>query len=111
MKRPRKNIKINSALLGCILIAGCGGGGSGTTGQASNTAVVQSRNSVLGKYCSACHAPPSPDLHSKSEWPGVVDRMNMHRVEARMSALTDHERQEVLAYLQSHAAAESDAVQ
>ena len=96
-------MKRNRALLYCILLAGCSGGGSGSAGHAPDTAAVQPPAGVLGQHCSQCHAAPSPDLHSKSEWPSVVARMEMHRVEARMPALTDHERQDVLAYLQSHA--------
>ena len=104
MKRPKASMKRNRALLYCLLLAGCGSNGGTADHHAADAASVQSRNGVLGKYCSSCHAPPSPKLHSKSEWPGVVARMNLHRVEARMTALTDPERQQVLAYLQSHAA-------
>jgi mono/diheme cytochrome c family protein len=86
----------------CILLAGCSGGGSGTGGHTADTAAVQ-HSGVLGQHCSACHAPPSPKLHSKSEWPSVVARMDMHRMEARMPALTDQQRKQVLAYLESHA--------
>jgi mono/diheme cytochrome c family protein len=94
----------NKALLACILLAGCSGSGSGTADHTSkSTATVQQHTGVLGQHCSACHAPPSPKLHSKSEWPSVVARMDMHRMDARMPALTDQERQDVLDYLESHA--------
>lgn len=94
-------MKTSKALVCCALLAGCSG--SGTSEQPAHVADVQSHHGVLGKYCSVCHAPPSPRLHSKAEWPSVISRMDLHRVEARLPALTDSERQQVLAYLQSHA--------
>jgi len=55
------------------------------------------------QHCSACHAPPSAKLHSSEEWTAVINRMDLHRLEARMPSLTDSDRAAVLAYLQSHA--------
>ena len=99
--RIRTSLKASKALICCALLAGCSGSG---TSKQSHVADVQQYHGVLGKYCAACHAPPSPHLHSKAEWPSVVSRMDMHRMEARMPALTASQHQEVLGYLQSHAA-------
>ena len=90
----------SKALIYCALLAGCSG--SGTPEKSAHVATVQ-QHGVLGQYCSECHAPPSPRLHSKSEWPSVLSRMDLHRVEARLPALTPSQRKAVLAYLQSHA--------
>ena len=94
-------MKTSRAQVCCALLAGCSG--CGTSEQPAHVADVQGHHGVLGKCCSVCHAPPSPRLHSKAEWPSVISRMDLHRVEARLPALTDSERQQVLAYLQSHA--------
>ncbi len=94
-------MKTSKALVCCALLAGCSG--SGTSEQPAHVADVQIHHGVLGKYCSECHAPPAPRLHSKAEWPSVVSRMDMHRMEARLPALTKSEHEQVLAYLQSHA--------
>jgi len=32
---------------------------------------------LLRQFCTQCHNLPSPGLHTASEWPQVVDRMNM----------------------------------
>lgn len=63
---------------------------------------------LLSRYCSQCHAVPSPQLHTASEWRNVVDRMAN-----RMEMLGDHpmmsvdspsrdELDAVVAYLMSH---------
>lgn len=33
---------------------------------------------LVGKYCSQCHAVPSPSLHTQAEWSGVTSRMREH---------------------------------
>ena len=33
---------------------------------------------LVGKYCTQCHAAPSPSLHTKEEWAGVTQRMRGH---------------------------------
>ncbi|MDA8383833.1 MAG: hypothetical protein M0037_12420 [Betaproteobacteria bacterium] len=32
---------------------------------------------LLQQFCTQCHALPAPSLHTASEWPQVVERMNM----------------------------------
>ncbi|HKJ83252.1 MAG TPA: hypothetical protein VJ961_04440 [Mariprofundaceae bacterium] len=87
-------------LLCCALIAGCGSGSRTDDTQASASA---STADILVQHCSACHAPPSPKLHSKDEWPRVVARMERHRLDGRLPALSTQEQDEVVAYLQAHA--------
>lgn len=94
-------MKTGKALICCALLAGCSG--SGTPEKAASVADAPSHHGVLGKYCSECHVPPAPTMHSRDEWPSVVSRMDMHRMEARLPALTADEHKAVLAYLQSHA--------
>jgi len=33
---------------------------------------------LVSKYCSQCHAPPPPSLHTQEEWVGVTQRMRGH---------------------------------
>lgn len=87
-----------------LLLAACSGGGSGSAG--SSGAIAPDETSaapILVKHCSACHAPPSAKEHRREEWPSVIERMNMHRLQARMPTLDDKEKQAVLAFLQTHA--------
>lgn len=41
--------------------------------------------SLLARYCSQCHGLPGPGLHTSSEWPAVISRMN-----ARMQMMQGH---------------------
>ena len=33
---------------------------------------------LVSRYCGACHAPPSPALHTLGEWAGVAEKMMAH---------------------------------
>lgn len=101
MMRKKRRIKRSELLLCCALLAGCGSGSR--SGDADADVPAEPVSALLVRHCSVCHAPPSPRLHAKSEWPNVIARMDMHRVEARMPALSRDEHDEVLAYLQAHA--------
>lgn len=61
----------------------------------------------IGKYCSACHAIPSPMMHSATDWPSVARRMwlRMDRIEGRFDVPvpTPAERLVMLEYLLSNA--------
>jgi len=57
----------------------------------------------LQLWCAQCHAPPSPRLHKRDEWPLVVRRMQHHRLDARMPPVPDDARKSVVAWLQKHA--------
>lgn len=63
---------------------------------------------VLTYYCSQCHYPPSPGMHTATEWPQVVHRMSMRmQMMARhggvLAAASAPELDALLAYLQAHA--------
>lgn len=53
--------------------------------------------------CMACHAPPAPSLHSREEWPGVVQRMDAAMRAAGTLGLRGEERAAVLRFLERHA--------
>ncbi len=56
---------------------------------------------LVTKYCSQCHAAPSPALHSNSEWNAVTSRMRDHIHDLSGSAMPD---------LKTPSAAELDAI-
>ncbi len=56
-------------------------------------------HSVVGKHCSACHAPPTPKAHTANEWPSVVTRMQQHRYKQGKKPLTEAELHAVIDYL------------
>lgn len=62
---------------------------------------------ILRKYCTQCHALPSPAMHGPVDWPGVARRMWV-RIDMMAGALgiqtpTTAERSQLLAYLQANA--------
>jgi cytochrome c2 len=62
---------------------------------------------VLRKYCTQCHALPSPAMHGPVDWPGVARRMWV-RIDMMAGSLgiqtpSTAERAELLAYLQANA--------
>jgi len=58
---------------------------------------------VLARYCSHCHAPPSPRLHRAGDWARIVARMDRHRLDAGLRPLAPSARREILHYLRKHA--------
>lgn len=62
---------------------------------------------LLQQTCTQCHNLPGPGLHTASEWPQVLARMNMRMQMMRgimgVVAPTGAELETVLAYLQEHA--------
>lgn len=58
---------------------------------------------LMVKWCGDCHAPPDPSVHKPDRWPGVVLRMDRHRVSKGLGKIAEPERQELIEYLQSHA--------
>jgi mono/diheme cytochrome c family protein len=71
----------------------------------------ESRGAKLtAKYCSSCHALPSPQMHAAADWPSVAERM-FRRMEMmsgmmnRMSVEGPTEKQQgvIVEYLQAHA--------
>lgn len=65
---------------------------------------------LVTQYCIQCHASPSPKQHSASNWPSVVERMNMrmqwmsqNNSSMNIKAPTNEELRTIIAYLQDHA--------
>jgi len=55
------------------------------------------------RQCSSCHRPPMPDVHLARDWQAVVARMQQHKEQRGLVAMSDIEQQQVLTYLQTHA--------
>ncbi len=60
---------------------------------------------ALGKNCGSCHAPPNATRHTAAEWPQVVARMELHRVQRGLGEIAPDERALLLAFLQAGAKA------
>ncbi|HEX9579991.1 MAG TPA: hypothetical protein VF970_02715 [Gemmatimonadales bacterium] len=62
---------------------------------------------LVAKYCSMCHAMPTPSLHSATDWPSVLRRMwlRMERVDTtfHVPVPTPGERVAMLQYMLNHA--------
>tara|TARA_R110002167_G_scaffold26395_1_gene90975 strand:+ start:368 stop:994 length:627 start_codon:yes stop_codon:yes gene_type:complete len=78
--------------------------------------------SLLARYCNQCHQLPGPGMHTASEWPAVVERMNrrmqmmggrgmMGMMMVRVEALAPSELQVLVRYLQTHAQRPIDRAQ
>jgi hypothetical protein len=69
---------------------------------------------LLARYCVQCHDLPPPVLHTASEWPKVLVRMERRmKMMARMGSIlnpTDQEQAAILDYLQRHAADASEYI-
>ncbi len=62
---------------------------------------------ILGRYCTQCHALPSPSMHGSLDWPAVTRRMWV-RIDMMAGGLgirtpSTAERAQLLGYLQRHA--------
>jgi len=86
----------------CLALAACSNGSRDSSvhtmpdTQTANAGPLQS-------WCAQCHAPPSPLLHKRNEWPAVVRRMAHHRMDARMPAIPAEAEKKLGAWLQKHA--------
>lgn len=62
---------------------------------------------LVTAFCAACHDPPTPTIHSATDWPGVIRRMwlRMDRLPPEFSVAvpTPAQRQITLNYLVNHA--------
>ena len=84
-----------------------GGGMMGQTPESNGSQALpdqQSKQAQLFKrYCSQCHALPSPRAHTAQDWPSVVARMK-HAMMTQGKAPPDNEQlEEIVEYLQRHA--------
>lgn len=59
-------------------------------GSAASLPEANSRGArLVSRYCSQCHATPSPTLHTHSEWTAVTQRMSTHIGQAEVPAGSD----------------------
>lgn len=58
---------------------------------------------ALQAHCSACHAPPHADRHTAAEWPQVLSRMELHRLQRGFNTIPPAERALLLSLLQAGA--------
>lgn len=65
------------------------------TPSAGGQVAVAAVESPVTKFCSGCHQAPKPAAHKPSEWPAVVQRMQMHMAKTGKS-LSDADRKAVI---------------
>ncbi|ALP51741.1 hypothetical protein Tel_00505 [Candidatus Tenderia electrophaga] len=58
---------------------------------------------LMKKYCSDCHAPPSPAAHTAKEWPNVIYRMQERRRMKAYTLIDENEERLLLDYLKEFA--------
>ena len=58
---------------------------------------------LVKKFCSDCHAPPSPMVHTAKELPNVIYRMQERRRMKAYELIGDSERAVLLEYLEKFA--------
>jgi len=58
---------------------------------------------VYARHCSECHAPAQPSAHPASEWPNVIARMQMHRIQRSLGPIPAADITVIRRYLESHA--------
>lgn len=57
---------------------------------------------TVKKYCSGCHAPPSPLVHTAEEWPNVIYRMQERRRMKAYELIGESDRVILLGYLEKY---------
>jgi len=58
---------------------------------------------MVKQFCSDCHAPPSPLVHTAKEWPNVIYRMQERRRMKAFELIAEPEHTILLEYLQKFA--------
>jgi len=95
-----------SSLLGLVALAGCEAGQGGAP---HDYPEMNSRAfNVFARQCAQCHAPPMPDRHTAAEWPGVIARMQRHRIQRSLPPIDAADMAEIRAYLTRHAKPEGE---
>ena len=51
-----------------------------------------------------CHGPPTPSAYKATEWPAIVDRMQVYWVKRKLGVIPEEDRKILLDYLQKHGA-------
>ena len=101
MMRPLIGIAISLIIMSA---AGCGNSGpSGKAASAAEPPNIADAPPILRKWCSDCHAPPSPKSHTSQEWPNVVARMQTHRSMQGLANISNQDLKNLINYLESHA--------
>jgi cytochrome c5 len=62
--------------------------------------------SLFAQTCSRCHALPSPQMHTASQWPAVVDRMRQHMKDFHLNVISAENAGIITEYLQKNATKE-----
>jgi hypothetical protein len=87
-----------------ISVAGCGNSAQpGNEAKTTQLAKNIDAPPLLRKWCSDCHAPPSPKSHRAQEWLNVVAVMQMHRSTQGLAKINSQDLENLVSYLQSHA--------
>ena len=98
------NIRLISILFAATLLTACNSHDDNpTVAQATQYPEPSSQGfQQFSKQCSSCHRPPMPNQHTAQEWEGVVAVMQTHKAQAGMEIMNQHEKEQVLSYLQKH---------
>ncbi|RMH62715.1 MAG: hypothetical protein D6678_00510 [Zetaproteobacteria bacterium] len=91
---------------GALVLASCeaGQGGGGHEYPEMDSRAFN----VFARQCSQCHAPPMPDKHTAAEWPGIIARMQQHRVQRSLPPIDAADMGEIRDYLTRHAKREGN---
>lgn len=58
---------------------------------------------LFQQKCSRCHALPDPNVHTASQWPDVVARMQLNTKKANLPELKKDEQDTIVKYLEKNA--------
>ncbi len=89
-----------------LMLLGLGACDQGGGAPAAPAAIANPEDAPAAylKYCGDCHVPPRPTAHPAGQWPGVVSRMQQHRLANGLGAIPDAALGEILDYLQGRIA-------
>lgn len=84
-------------------MAACGQPGDSPAGHAQAPIAPASDAELFAQRCHDCHVPPRPQDFPAADWPGIVQRMQSHRIATGMDPLTQDEMTRIQSYLQRNA--------